>query len=174
MKKEDVESYLDLCRAFESTKRSLQMNKRSKVNITIPFVTLNELCKEHHKKDFSTKLSESKYNGNISLFKDRLCIDLEFMKSLFQETIDRIIGLIKSVLTNTNARGISTILLVGGFSECHLAQAAIRDAFSDKTYFTRRTISCRIERSCTLWSYAKFYRLEMRAQNIWPPDQTNI
>jgi hypothetical protein len=52
MKKEDVESYLDLCRAFESTKRSLQMNKRSKVNITIPFVTLNELCKEHHKKDF--------------------------------------------------------------------------------------------------------------------------
>jgi molecular chaperone DnaK (HSP70) len=55
------------------------------------------------------------------------------MKSLFQETIDRIIGLIKSVLTDTNARGISTILLVGGFSECHLAQAAIRDAFSDKT-----------------------------------------
>jgi hypothetical protein len=45
------------------------------------------------------------------------------MKSLFQETIDRIIGLIKSALTNTNARGISTILLVGGFSECHLAQA---------------------------------------------------
>jgi hypothetical protein len=36
-------------------------------------------------------------------------------------------------LTNTNARGISTILLVGGFSECHLAQAAIRDVFSDKT-----------------------------------------
>jgi hypothetical protein len=76
MKKQDVESYLDLCRTFESTKRSLQMNKRSKVNITIPFVTLDELCKEHHKKDFSTKLSESKYNGNISLFKDRLCIDL--------------------------------------------------------------------------------------------------
>jgi hypothetical protein len=45
------------------------MNKRSKVTITIPFVTLDELCKEHHKKDFSTKLSESKYNGNISLFK---------------------------------------------------------------------------------------------------------
>lgn len=153
MKKEDVESYLDLCRAFESTKRSLQMNKRSKVNITIPFVTLNELCKEHHKKDFSTKLSESKYNGNISLFKDRLCIDLEFMKSLFQETIDRIIGLIKSVLTNTNARGVSTILLVGGFSECHLAQAVIRDAFSDKTIISPEEPSLAVLKGAVLFGH---------------------
>lgn len=153
MKKEDVESYLDLCRAFESAKRTVHLNKLPKVNITIPFVTLDGLCKTRHRKDFSTKLSESKYAGNISLFKDRLCIDLEFMKSLFQKTIDRIIGLIKNVLTNTNARGVSTILLVGGFSECHLAQVAIRRAFSDKIIISPEEPSLAVLKGAVLFGH---------------------
>lgn len=153
MKKEDVESYLDLCRAFESTKRNLRLNNRSKVNITIPFVALNGLCQTHHRKNFATKLSESKYAGNISLFKDRLCIDLEFMKSLFQKTIDRIIGLIKSVLTNKNADGVSTILLVGGFSECHLAQEAIRHSFSDKTIISPENPSLAVLKGAVIFGH---------------------
>lgn len=153
MKREDVESYLDLCRAFESTKRNLLLNNRSKVNITIPFVALDGLCQTHHRKNFATKLSESKYAGNISLFKDRLCIDLEFMKSLFQKTIDRIIGLIKSVLTNKNADGVSTILLVGGFSECHLAQEAIRHSFSDKTIISPEDPSLAVLKGAVIFGH---------------------
>jgi molecular chaperone DnaK (HSP70) len=65
----------------------------------------------------------------------------------------RIIGLIKSVLTNTNARGISTILLVGGFSECHLAQAAIRDVFSDKTIISPEEPSLVVLKGAVLFGH---------------------
>lgn len=132
MRSEDIESYLDLQRSFETTKRNIHADKRSKINITIPYVTIDGLCKTHHRVDFSTKLSESKYADVITLFKDRLCFDAEFLKSLFKKTIDKIIDLIRRVLGNDNATGISTILLVGGFAECHLVREAIRNSFEDK------------------------------------------
>ncbi|CAG2257663.1 unnamed protein product [Mytilus edulis] len=79
---EDVDSYLDICRSFETTKRN--------------------------------KLDASK----------------------IRKVIERTIKLIKNVLSNGQARNIATLILVGGFSECHLAQVAIRKAFSDKTVIT--------------------------------------
>jgi uncharacterized membrane protein len=74
----------------------------------------------HKKKPLIFEVSQNNFEDLVMHNSSHLPVLIEFMKSLFQETIDRIIGLIKSALTNTNARGISTILLVGGFSECHL------------------------------------------------------
>ncbi|XP_076112306.1 heat shock 70 kDa protein 12A-like isoform X1 [Mytilus galloprovincialis] len=131
---EEVDSYLDLCRSFETTKRKLEASSiRPKVTITFPFFAIDKLCKRKRDKEFETLLSESKYSQKITLKNDKLIIDLEFMKSLFRKVIDRTIKLIRNTFSNGKARDITTLLLVGGFSECHLVQEEIRKAFSDKT-----------------------------------------
>ncbi|CAG2221303.1 unnamed protein product [Mytilus edulis] len=131
---EEVDSYLDLCRSFETTKRKLEASSiRPKITIIFPFFAIDKLCKRKRDKEFETLLSESKYSQKIKLKNDKLIIDLEFMKSLFRKVIDRTIKLIRNTFSNGKARDITTLLLVGGFSECHLVQEEIRKAFSDKT-----------------------------------------
>ncbi|XP_063441287.1 heat shock 70 kDa protein 12A-like [Mytilus trossulus] len=133
--REEVDSYLDLCRSFETTKRNKfdANNIRPKVTIIFPFVSIDKLCKRKLDKEFETLLTESKYSQKITLKNDKLIIDSELMKSLFRKVIERTIKLIRNTFSYSKARDITTLLLVGGFSECYLVQEQIRKAFSDKT-----------------------------------------
>lgn len=151
--KEDVESHLDLCRSFETIKRNLHTHTRPRVNITFPFVALDGFCKSNRKKDFGTLLSESRHSDKIKLNKDKLNIDIEFLKSLFQTTIANIISLIKNVLSQGPARQVRTILLVGGFSECQLVRQAVLQEFSDKTVISPEEPSLAIMKGAVLYGH---------------------
>jgi hypothetical protein len=54
------------------------------------------------------------------------------MIKLFTPTIDSIITLMKNTLSNRSTNDLSTILMVGGFSECPLIQDAVQAAFPGK------------------------------------------
>jgi molecular chaperone DnaK (HSP70) len=70
--------------------------------------------------------------NEITLSKDILRIKPDAMIKLFTPTIDSIITLMKNTLSNRSANDLSTILMVGGFSECSLIQDAVQAAFPDK------------------------------------------
>lgn len=151
--REDVESHLDLCRSFETIKRNLHTHTRARVNMIFPFVSLDGFCKKYKKKDFDTLLTESRHTTHIKLNKDKLSIDLEFMKSLFKKTIDNIISLIKGILSNGPASDVTTILLVGGFSECQLVQQAVKGAFADKIVISPEEPSLAILKGAVLYGH---------------------
>lgn len=129
LKSESPESYLYLLRSIENVKRTFQPTQNRKVNLTIPYATLDDLCQSNLGETIKNVLSSSSLACNIEICKDKMRIGPEFAKSLFTATCDNVITLIQSVLQQDTVANVSSILLVGGFAECKMVQNALKTAF---------------------------------------------
>ncbi|XP_071125270.1 heat shock 70 kDa protein 12A-like [Mytilus edulis] len=132
IKDKDPSAYLDLFREFETVKRTITPDKDSKVNITIPFVSLDAQCNNFQGKNLVDVVESSPYRNLITVRGDKMRVDANLMRSLFKPTIDSIISLMKEILRNKSASAVSQLLLVGGFSECMLIQDAVKRNFKGK------------------------------------------
>ena len=129
LQKKYTSSYMDLFREFEAIKRTIKPNTSDKVNFTIPYVVLDQICKEHLEEDFPKTLAASTLSSKLSLLGDKIRFDADFMKSLYKTTLDNIINLVKDVMRKESANGVNIFLLVGGFSESSMVQEAVKKAF---------------------------------------------
>lgn len=136
MKKEYLCDYLDLMREIERAKQSFTTctTTKGKINMKVPFRTIDSLRKTHSLTDFST-VFESTYSSSMSIRRDRLIIDQELLMDLFENAIQSILELLHNMFERLEFRTVTSIYLVGGFSECELVRSAIREAFP-----TRRII----------------------------------
>ncbi|XP_076084466.1 heat shock 70 kDa protein 12A-like [Mytilus galloprovincialis] len=130
MKQEEPAAYLDLLREFETVKRTVTSSKSGKINMAIPYATLDSLCSKHLKKDLLSSLSSSPYAQSIIMRRDKMRIEADLFKSVFEKTIQSLIQLVKDALEQEKARSVDQVLLVGGFSECSLIQEAIKKTFN--------------------------------------------
>lgn len=136
--REDPLAYLDFVREFESVKRTVntaekdkEKNKK-KVNLTFPIASFNKISEQFHQKSFDDLLKESGHSGRITILSNKVRVDGDFMRGLFEPSINEIIGLMEQILAKKEAKNVSHILVVGGFSDCVLVQDAIRKKFGDK------------------------------------------
>jgi hypothetical protein len=65
-----------------------------KVNMTIPFTTINSLCESHQDETFSSMIQSSPFASKIALRRDKMRVDADVMKSLFDKTINNIVSLV--------------------------------------------------------------------------------
>ncbi|CAC5408537.1 unnamed protein product [Mytilus coruscus] len=119
MKREQPEAYLDLLREFETVKRTITPSKQGKVNMAIPFATLDALCKKHLKEELSTTLLASLYANSISIRGDKMRIDADLFKNLFDKTIKNILALLQEMFSRKESESVTLILLVGGLPNVH-------------------------------------------------------
>lgn len=129
IKDKDQSAYLDLFREFESVKRTIKVNNRSPINISIPFASLDFHCKDMLDENLIDVIRSSSIANEISLRRDKLQINANLIYNLFKPTIDNILSLMNEILTNKKVKNVSHILLVGGFSECCLIQDAVMKKF---------------------------------------------
>ncbi|CAG2233546.1 unnamed protein product [Mytilus edulis] len=132
IKDEDPAAYLDLFREFEAVKRTIVNGKEGKVNITIPYASLDNNCRKILGEDLKAVIASSPFSKEISLRGDKMRIDAHLIINLFKPTIDNIVSLMDDILKNKDVKGVTQILLVGGFSECRLIQDAVVMKFHDK------------------------------------------
>lgn len=130
LKKEEPAAYLDLLREFETVKRTVTNSKTGKINMTIPYASLDSLCKSHLGEDLHSCISSSPYAKSITMKGDKMRLDADLFRSFFEKTIENLIQLVKEVLDQEEARSVVQVLLVGGFSECSLIQEAIKKEFT--------------------------------------------
>ncbi|CAG2207015.1 unnamed protein product [Mytilus edulis] len=119
-------AHLDLFREFECVKRSLTPEQTGKVTMSIPFLTLTQICEKHHHNDFVSLLKASKYNQQMTIVNDKLRIEVDLLKLLFKPTTDKIVNLIKDKLHEIQNKKAINVILVGGFSESLIVQHAIK------------------------------------------------
>ena len=132
LKDEDPSAYIDLFREFETVKRTISSSLSGKVNFTIPYAALDELCQRFMNDDLSSVIRSSTFSKEITLRGDKMRVDIDLIKNLFKPTIDSIIFLMRNVLSENRTKKVTQILLVGGFAECHLLRDAVCSAFPDK------------------------------------------
>ncbi|KAL3879605.1 hypothetical protein ACJMK2_031893 [Sinanodonta woodiana] len=122
------EDYLDIFRDFEIKKRDITPDNDNKVTIRIPS-SLKEIFEDESGEDLRKAIMQTKYSNEVSLTGDKLRINASVMKSLFSNAIQSTVSHVKELMKDKIVRSISSILMVGGFSESKMLQHAIRTSF---------------------------------------------
>lgn len=131
-KRRYVEGYMDLLREIEVFKRNIKPESDGKINMVIPYVSLDEICFKMRNKHFKDLFAESSICKHISLTADKLRFSADFARQLFSSITNQIVEYIRVILQHPEVESVNRFLLVGGFSESPMVQHAIRTNFPGK------------------------------------------
>ncbi|XP_053396353.1 heat shock 70 kDa protein 12B-like [Mercenaria mercenaria] len=123
-----IEDYIDLLRHFEVKKRDICPSTDSKVTFKIP-QTFADVVQECRDKTLQKRIDETIYSTQVKLQADKLRVKADVAKLFFESPIKNIINHVKALLQEPVNNDVSAILMVGGFSESHMLQEAIRNNF---------------------------------------------
>ncbi|XP_021373556.1 heat shock 70 kDa protein 12B-like [Mizuhopecten yessoensis] len=122
---------VEFFRDFEVKKRTIKPNAPSdeKVTFKVPS-TMNDACKVEKSNDIATIVkSKQQFKGNLSVIGDKLRVSGDRAKELFKDPVKHIVAHLKELLEVPSAREVTSILMVGGFSESLVLQDEIKASF---------------------------------------------
>ena len=121
--------YLDIEREVEIKKRSTS-GQDGRILIQFPS-EITEIYKTLRGKDLTNNIAfESRFKGHIDIKRGKVRVDKSVVKTLFQPTIDTIIEHTKDLISTSNFRDVSEIILVGGFADCEIVRTSIQQALT--------------------------------------------
>ncbi|KAK3600049.1 hypothetical protein CHS0354_012741 [Potamilus streckersoni] len=126
--KESKEDQVDIFRDFEIKKRGIAPDKDADVTIRLP-TTLKDIFEDETGEDLRKVIKQARYASVVTLVGDKLRVKASVMKSFFSNAIHSITSHMKELLNDNRVRGISSILMVGGFSESKMLYHAIKSSF---------------------------------------------
>ena len=121
-------SWLELLSVFEAKKRGFSPHKQLSVNLSLPFVFIEQYLKKTGKSIEAT-VSEYENAGVQWSHQGTLRLLPSVMMSLFEPVINAIIHHVQKLLLVPELSNIDYLFLVGGFAESAVLQEAIRNAF---------------------------------------------
>ncbi|KAK3578319.1 hypothetical protein CHS0354_004229 [Potamilus streckersoni] len=125
---ESKEDYLDIFRDFEIKKRDIAPDNENKVTVRLPS-SLKEIFEDESGEDLHTAIKQTRYANEVSLTGDKLRINASTMKSLFSNVVQSTVSHVKELMKERAVSSVSSILMVGGFSESKMLQHAVRSNF---------------------------------------------
>ncbi|XP_064601145.1 LOW QUALITY PROTEIN: heat shock 70 kDa protein 12B-like [Liolophura sinensis] len=120
--------WLELEKEFEINKRRISSNDEQKFTFRLP-ASLHETFSFQSKCSLEDQVAESGLSRDVRLTGDKMRISGKVMQSLMKPTIQKISTHVETLMADPKCRGISHILLVGGFSESPLLQEEFRKNF---------------------------------------------
>lgn len=126
--REATEDYIDMFRDFEVKKRVVTPDLDLQVTLRIPS-KLREIFERETDDTIDEAIKQTNYSDYMTVARDKLRIDPSIYKSFFDEAIKGTVDHIKELFNDPMTKGVATILMVGGFSESRMLQAAVRTHF---------------------------------------------
>ncbi|VDI76900.1 Hypothetical predicted protein [Mytilus galloprovincialis] len=123
--------YLELARTVELKKRTVKSN--NKVSIEIPRSLMIEAIKTN------PDIIAEEFKKQVKLVTNKLQVLPGVLPQIFKEGIDTVSKYVQNLLDQPESKGVSTILLVGGYAACDL----LKDAM--KTNFKNLTVICPLD-----------------------------
>jgi hypothetical protein len=115
------DDYLGMIRAVELKKQNVDFD--SKFIIDIPETLFNEA------KKLNADMTYAKNRDLVKIVKSKLQIDSRIIHDIFKECIDTLCRHVSHLLQKDETRGVSRILMVGGYSSCDLLQKTMKETF---------------------------------------------
>ena len=150
--KKETEDWLDLWRMFEVKKKTIDPQSNAKINMKLP-MTLMELYKNETQRELKDRIAECKYSSQIQVSGDKLRFESRLLQGLFDNSIDKTVRHVKSLLQDSKARGVKAILMVGGFSDSPMLQQAIKREFSSLKIIIPKEASSAILRGAVIFGH---------------------
>ncbi|CAG2245229.1 unnamed protein product [Mytilus edulis] len=104
-----------------------------KATLRVPLL-LFEYVKQITGRDLKSLVDSSKYSSNISLVAtNKLRIDYDIIRNVFKPTNEKVISVIRKVLTDyKEAHNVMDIIMVGELADCPLLQEDVKACFPEK------------------------------------------
>ena len=128
IKRKSMCDYVDMLREFEKKKRSLTSEGKGRITLRYP-----PKLKKYHEESDEENIASKIARMNLKHYNYQLRVSVDIARKWFQHPIDMTIRHINGILTLPGMKEVNTILLVGGFAECELVQAAVKKAFEGRT-----------------------------------------
>ena len=126
--------FFEVCREFETSKRTIKPHSDMKFNVRIPTQLGEAYAKMFPGKDLKSKnviLTKRKKQVSISFLGDKLRFAPKDAEDFFTESIKEINLHLRNLLGQKSARGIATVILVGGFAESPMLIHGIKSNFPE-------------------------------------------
>ncbi|KAL3878761.1 hypothetical protein ACJMK2_031092 [Sinanodonta woodiana] len=125
----DNPEYLaDMLRGVEAKTNNICIKDNHTIVINVP-IALGKTYKNITGKTVQDAIEQSPYKEKIHWNAEKMRIDAELFRSLFQNCISSITNHIENLCQEPSLKGISTFLMIGKFSGCRLVQEAVIKAF---------------------------------------------
>lgn len=127
-------AFFEACREFEAAKRTIKPKSDIKFNVRVP-LEIRETYKRLHPgrdlKSVESVTTKSKKQIKISFTGDKLRLASSDAEDLFAISVQKIIAHLRKLFQQKDGRGISTIILVGGYAESPILIEKIRSSFPE-------------------------------------------
>lgn len=124
--------FFEACRDFESAKRTIKPNSDIKFTVRIPSLIVETYMKTHPGRNLKSVESVTTKNGKkikIAFTGDKLRLAASDAEGFFAQSVQNIIKHLRTLFQQKHGRGISTIILVGGYAESPILIERIRSSF---------------------------------------------
>ena len=126
-KESHMEEFYELFTRFEMKKRNFQGS--DKMILQFP-VSLLEKYEEEVEMAIANTIRSSPYRGRVEFKQDKMVIQLELAKEIFNEAISKIVEKITDLFKEVD--NLQAVVLVGGFSESKFLRNTIMEKFQNK------------------------------------------
>ncbi|KAK3602832.1 hypothetical protein CHS0354_026386 [Potamilus streckersoni] len=120
--------HVQLLRDLEIKKRAITPELDQRITVQIP-VSLASTYQEECGETIEDALEGTPFKSQISWMSGRIRLDASLFRSLFEECTSGLIECVRELLQKPALENVNTFLMVGGFSESPMMQAAIKKAF---------------------------------------------
>ena len=124
--------FFEVCRDFENAKRTIKPEADMKFNVRIPSQLGEAYANVFPGKDLRSKeiiSTKRKKQVSISFLGDKLRLAPKDAEDFFAESVKEIILHLRNLLRQKSGKGISTLILVGGFAESPMLIQGIKSNF---------------------------------------------
>lgn len=122
---------LDIYRELETKKRKIKPESNSRTTIKLPY-TLVTTFEEETGENIREVIQQTHYANKMTLLGNKLRMKDDLFKELFREPINMLVEHLQQLMAEDNLSDVSTLLMVGGFSESPIMQDAIMKSFPAK------------------------------------------
>lgn len=122
---------LDIYRELEIRKWSVKPEFNSKVTIKLP-VSLVTTFEEETGEKIREMIQQTQFANKMTWQTGKLIMEADLFKDLFREPVNMLVEHLQRLMTKEILSDVSTLLMVGGFSESPVVLDAIMKAFPDK------------------------------------------
>lgn len=149
----------DIHRDLEMKKRKINPESNSKITIKIPFSLLKTFEKETGEK-MKEVIQQTHYANKITCRTQCFRMEADLFKELFREPINMLVEHLQQLMAKDNLSDVSTLLMVGGFSESHMMLDAVKNAFPAKRVIVPVDAGLAVLKGAVLFGHRSNYALE--------------
>jgi len=165
LKEKNTCDWLDLLREVRRRKEGFTPSYTNAITFAIPS-SLIEICEDLHGKNLKSVIKSSSYVNEITPCGNKLRFKPDLMIKLFTPTIDSIVTLMKTTVSNKSTNGLSTILMVGGFSKYPMIQEAVKEAFPGKRIIIPEDVGMSVLKGAVLFGHRPDYIRSVKGDSL--------